>query len=61
MKTIQYSLASVKYMEEGWTIKPPSPVEEEPEPTEDLFQIDFNTTILQVKTFSHCQKNILYL
>lgn len=48
MKTIQYSLASVKYMEEGWTVKPKTPVQEEPSTNEEMFHIDFNINLVQV-------------
>ena len=48
MKTIQYSLASVKYMEEGWTVKPKTPVPEEPSTNEEMFHIDFNVNLVQV-------------
>lgn len=48
MKTIQYSLASVKYMEEGWTVKPKTPVPEEPSTNEEMFHIDFNINLVQV-------------
>jgi len=47
MKTIQYSLASWKFMAQGWSVKPVSPLPEEPAVDEDLFQVDFNTSLLQ--------------
>ena len=37
MKTINYMLSSQRCMDEGWTIRPPSPVLEE-EPNMDIFE-----------------------
>ena len=31
MKTVNYTLSSQKCLEEGWTIRPPSPVQEDEE------------------------------
>lgn len=47
MKTIQFSLTSMKCMEDGWTIKPVSPIPEEPVVEDDNFKIEVNTTLLQ--------------
>ena len=51
MKTIQYALSSPKCMDEGWTIKPATPPPEEPPPEEEKFQIQVNSTLLQVRCF----------
>ena len=50
MKTIQYSLASPKCMEEGWTLKPRSPVPEAPPAEKELFIVEVNSTALQVSS-----------
>ena len=42
MKTITYSLASTKCMEEGWTVRPPSPSLADTEQTQDPFVIEVN-------------------
>jgi len=47
MKTIQYSLASRKYMNEGWTILPSSPPPIEINKDDNLFQVEVNSTLLQ--------------
>ncbi|XP_057301055.1 glutamate-rich protein 6-like [Hydractinia symbiolongicarpus] len=47
MKTIQFSLTSMKCMEDGWTIKPVSPIPEKPVIEDDNFKIEVNTTLLQ--------------
>jgi len=48
MRTIQYSLASTKCMDEGWTVKPPTPPLETPNRDDEIFQIEVNSTLLQV-------------
>lgn len=42
MKTITYSLASTKCMEEGWTVRPPSPSLGDTEQFHDPFVIEVN-------------------
>lgn len=42
MKTITYSLASTKCMEEGWTVRPPSPSLADDEQIHDPFVIEVN-------------------
>ena len=42
MKTITYSLASTKCMEEGWTLRPPSPSLTDDEQIHDPFVIEVN-------------------
>lgn len=42
MKTIAYSLASTKCMEEGWTVRPPSPLQSDQENAQDPFIIEVN-------------------
>ena len=42
MKTIAYSLASTKCMEEGWTVRPPSPTQNDQEHMQDPFVIEVN-------------------
>lgn len=42
MKTITYSLASTKCMEEGWTVRPPSPSLADTEQIHDPFLIEVN-------------------
>ena len=42
MKTITYSLASTKCMEEGWTVRPPSPSLADTEQIHDPFVIEVN-------------------
>ena len=42
MKTIAYSLASVKCMEEGWTVRPPSPLLSDTKEIPDPFVIEVN-------------------
>ena len=42
MKTITYSLASTKCMEEGWTVRPPSPSPSDNEQIQDPFVIEVN-------------------
>ena len=42
MKTIAYSLASTKCMEEGWTVRPPSPLQSDQENMQDPFLIEVN-------------------
>ena len=37
MRTINYMLSSQRCMDEGWTIRPPSPVLED-EPNSDIFE-----------------------
>ena len=49
MKTIQFSLASPKTMEEGWAILPRTPSPESPTKDEDTFQVEVNSTLLQVR------------
>ena len=50
MKTITYSLASTKCMEEGWTVRPESPAATESEIYQDPFVIEVNP--LQLVNFS---------
>ena len=42
MKTITYSLASTKCMEEGWTVRPESPSLMDTGQTQDPFVIEVN-------------------
>ena len=42
MKTITYSLASTKCMEEGWTVRPESPSLSDGEQIQDPFVIEVN-------------------
>ena len=48
IKTLQYALSSAKCMEDGWTIRPPTPPVVEPAANNDDFAIEVNTTLLQV-------------
>ena len=51
MKTITYSLASTKCMEEGWTVRPESPSLSDGEQIQDPFVIEVNP--LQLVSTSH--------
>lgn len=51
MKTITYSLASTKCMEEGWTVRPPSPSLSDNEQIQDPFVIEVNPLQLRKQTF----------
>ena len=51
MKTITYSLASTKCMEEGWTVRPASPSLSDGEKIQDPFVIEVNP--LQLVSTSH--------
>ncbi|XP_068686269.1 uncharacterized protein [Montipora foliosa] len=51
MKTITYSLASTKCMEEGWTVRPQSPSSIDMEDAQDKFIIEVNPLTLRKQTF----------
>ncbi|EDO33633.1 predicted protein [Nematostella vectensis] len=51
MKTINYSLASTKCMEEGWTVKPRSPTPSIDGQGEDQFVIEVNPLQMQKRAF----------
>lgn len=51
MKTITYSLASTKCMEEGWTVRPPSPSLSDNEQIQDPFVIEVNPLQLRKQAF----------
>ncbi|KAL9965788.1 hypothetical protein ACROYT_G029635 [Oculina patagonica] len=51
MKTITYSLASTKCMEEGWTVRPPSPSSTDTEQIHDPFVIEVNPLQLRKQAF----------
>ena len=51
MKTIQYSLASAKCMAEGWTVKPKIPIEQSSNCDEEIFHVEVNSTLLQVRMY----------
>lgn len=51
MKTITYSLASTKCMEEGWTVRPPSPSLTDDEQIHDPFVIEVNPLQLRKQAF----------
>lgn len=53
MKTITYSLASTKCMEEGWTVRPQSPSAINMEHTQDKFVIEVNPLPLVRKLFDN--------
>ena len=56
MKTITYSLASTKCMEEGWTVRPPSPSLTDNEQVQDPFVIEVNP--LQLVSISIWRMNV---
>eukprot|EP00794_Sanderia_malayensis_P011401 gene11401-12588_t len=49
VKTVQYALSSIKCMEEGWTIRPQTPIDKPVAKEIDLFSIEVNSTLLQEK------------
>ena len=56
MKTITYSLASTKCMEEGWTVRPESPSLSDGEQIQDPFVIEVNPLQL-VSTWHEIEMN----
>ena len=48
MRTIQYSLASTKCMDEGWTVQPEVKEESTPNRDHEIFQVEVNSTLIQV-------------
>ena len=56
MKTITYSLASTKCMEEGWTLRPPSPSLTDDEQIHDPFVIEVNPLqLVSAPTYTYNQ------
>lgn len=51
MKTITYSLASTKCMDEGWTVRPASPTNVSEQDLQDPFVIEINPQQLRRQTF----------
>ena len=52
MKTLTYSLASAKCMDDGWTVRPPSAVGTETGEHLEPFEIEINSSRAQVKHIS---------
>ena len=48
MKTLTYSLASTKCMDDGWTVRPLSPVRTESSDHLEPFEIEINSSRAQV-------------
>ena len=57
MKTITYSLASTKCMEEGWTVRPESPSSMDTEQFHDPFVIEVNPLQLVSTIYSAFNKH----
>lgn len=51
MRTIQYSLASARCMDEGWTVQPEVKEETTPNRDHEIFQVEVNSTLIQVILF----------
>ena len=51
MRTIQYSLASTRCMDEGWTVQPEVKEETTPNRDHEIFQVEVNSTLIQVILF----------
>lgn len=51
MKTLTYSLASTKCMDDGWTVRPLSPVGTEGGEHLEPFDIEINSSGTQVRTY----------
>ena len=49
MKTLTYSLASTKCMDDGWTVKPLTPIETEGGEHLEPFEIEINSSRTQVE------------
>ena len=59
MKTITYSLASTKCMEEGWTVRPPSPSLTDNEQVQDPFVIEVNPLqLVSISIWRNFQLNV---